>query len=64
MDYFCMNCYAKTTLDTHGRCFRCGSEATDIAVRPPATYEGISSAYGLDIDSFDEMIEQEIIRGY
>jgi hypothetical protein len=64
MDYFCANCYALCTIDVHGKCHRCGSEAVDIDVRPMATYEGISSAYGLDIDSFDEMIEQEIIRGY
>jgi hypothetical protein len=62
MDYFCANCHGKTTLDVHGRCFRCQSVAVDIDIRPCVTAEGLASAYMIEVDTYDFMIEQEMER--
>lgn len=64
MNYFCANCQGCTTLDVHGRCFRCQSVAVDIDTRPCVTAEGLASAYMIEVDACDFMVEQEIIRGY
>lgn len=34
MEYWCANCKLPTSLDQHGRCERCESEAVDILVPP------------------------------
>jgi hypothetical protein len=65
MDHFCINCASLTTLTVHGHCSRCGSNAVDIAVRPPITALGLTSAFEdeFEIDMYDEEVEWRMLHG-
>jgi hypothetical protein len=62
-DWFCANCQALTEIDCHGECIHCGSSQIDIAQRPPATAEGVASAYHIELDHYDLWIDTELLNG-
>ena len=62
-DWFCANGCGLTEIDCSGRCIHCGSDSIDIALRPPATAEGIASAYHVELDPYDLWVDTELLNG-
>lgn len=54
--WWCQNCTAVRDLDKHARCSCCGSDAVDIAVRPPVTLHGLGSAY-IAVDELERTMQ-------
>lgn len=43
--FWCLDCFSIIALDIHGRCEVCGSDAVDIAVRPPVTVKALEAMF-------------------